>query len=44
MNPKEMSKEEAKRLLQVIAEDDKDIQERLLQRQQRRPQKGDKTW
>ncbi|MFK7797198.1 MAG: tetratricopeptide repeat protein [Aureispira sp.] len=44
MTPKEMSKEEAKRLLQVIAEDDKDIQERLMQRQQRAPRKGDKTW
>ena len=44
MTPKEMSKEEAKRLLQVIAEDDKDIQERLMQRQQRTPRKGDKTW
>lgn len=44
MNPKEMSKEEAKRLLQVVAEDDKDIQERLMQRQQRRPRKSDKAW
>lgn len=43
--PEEMSKAEAKRLLQVVAEDDKDVQERLMQRQQQRvPKKGDKTW
>ncbi|MGH1338496.1 MAG: tetratricopeptide repeat protein [Aureispira sp.] len=43
-SPKEMSKAEAKRLLQVVAEDDKDVQERLMQRQQQPPRKGDKTW
>lgn len=42
--PQELSKAEAKRLLQVVAEDDKDVQERLMQRQQKTPQKGDKSW
>lgn len=43
--PEEMSKAEAKRLLQVVAEDDKDVQERLMQRQQQKvPKKGNKTW
>ncbi len=42
--PEEISRAEAKRLLQVIEEADKEVQERLMQRQQRRPQKGEKTW
>lgn len=43
--PQEMSKAEAKRLLEVVAEGDKDVQERLMQRQQQQqPRKGDKTW
>jgi tetratricopeptide (TPR) repeat protein len=44
ISPEEISKLGTDRLLQIAAEADKNVQERLMQRQRRPPQTGGKKW